>query len=179
MNGSCTPRDNRAVRFADSRPTNDFRELLDRDDIDAVIIATGERWHPAISIRAAQAGKDIYCEKPISLTIRQARTMAETVRRHNRVFQTGLQQRNSSEYLKAFEMVHAGRIGEVQAGLRLSQWCEPVSESSGRAASRGAGLGYVAWTVSLASLTTIDITRAARRKTWSPGAATEPSVPVG
>lgn len=93
---------------------NDFRELLDRDDIDAVIVATGERWHPAICVRAAKAGKDIYCEKPISLTIRQARTMVETVRRHNRVFQTGLQQRNSPEYLKAFEMVHAGRIGEVK-----------------------------------------------------------------
>ena len=109
--------------YADRQPSgpfrgfkaySDFRELLDRDDIDAVIIATGERWHPAISVRAAKAGKDIYCEKPISLTIRQARTMAETVRRHNRVFQTGLQQRNSPEYLKAFEMVHAGRIGEVK-----------------------------------------------------------------
>ena len=93
---------------------NDFRELLDRRDIDAVIVATGERWHPAISVLAAKAGKDIYCEKPISLTIRQARTMAETVRRHNRVFQTGLQQRNSPEYRKAMEIVHAGRIGAVK-----------------------------------------------------------------
>jgi len=92
----------------------DFRDLLDRNDIDAVAIVAGERWHPAMTVRAAQAGKDIYCEKPISLTIRQARTMAESVRRHNRVFQTGLQQRNSAEYRKAFEMVHAGRIGEVK-----------------------------------------------------------------
>ena len=93
---------------------NDFRKLLGRDDIDAVIVATGERWHPEITVRAARAGKDIYCEKPISLTVSQARTMAQVVRRHNRVFQTGLQQRNSPEYLKAFEMVHAGRIGEVK-----------------------------------------------------------------
>jgi hypothetical protein len=92
----------------------DFRELLARDDIDAVVIAAGERWHPAMTVRAAQAGKDIYCEKPISLTIRQARTMVETVRRHQRVFQTGLQQRNSPCYRQAFEMVHAGRIGEVK-----------------------------------------------------------------
>ncbi len=92
----------------------DFRELLGRPDIDAVIIATGERWHPAMSVLAAQAGKDIYCEKPISLTIRQARTMVESVRRHQRVFQTGLQQRNSLEYRKAMQMVHAGRIGEVK-----------------------------------------------------------------
>lgn len=93
---------------------NDFRDLLARDDIDAVIVATGERWHPAITVLAAEAGKDIYCEKPISLTIRQARTMTDAVRRHNRVFQTGLQQRNSPEYRKAFEMVHAGLIGEVK-----------------------------------------------------------------
>jgi predicted dehydrogenase len=84
-------------RFRGFKAYSDFRELLARDDIDAVIIATGERWHPAISVRAAKAGKDIYCEKPISLTIRQARTMVDTVRRHHRVFQTGLQQRNSPE----------------------------------------------------------------------------------
>ncbi len=92
----------------------DFRDLLARQDIDAVVIATGERWHPAIGVLAAQAGKDIYCEKPISLTIRQARTLATVVRRHNRVFQTGLQQRNCPEYRTAFEMVHAGRIGRVK-----------------------------------------------------------------
>ena len=101
-------------QFDGFKTYNDFRDLLARDDIDAVLIATGERWHPAITVLAAQAGKDIYCEKPISLTIRQARTMAETVRRHNRVFQTGLQQRNSPEYRKAFEMVQAGLIGDVK-----------------------------------------------------------------
>jgi hypothetical protein len=93
---------------------SDFRELLARDDIDAVLVATGERWHPTITVLAAQAGKDIYCEKPISLTVRQARTMAQSVRRHNRVFQTGLQQRNSPEYRKAMELLHAGRIGDVK-----------------------------------------------------------------
>jgi hypothetical protein len=93
---------------------NDFREVLERDDIDAVVITTGERWHPAMTVRAAKAGKDIYCEKPISLTIRQARTMVQAVRRHQCVFQTGLQQRNSAEYMKAAELIHAGRIGEVK-----------------------------------------------------------------
>ncbi len=118
------------------RAYSDFRELLARDDIDAVIVATGERWHPAISVLAAQAGKDIYCEKPVSLTIRQARTMVETVRRHNRVFQTGLQQRNSPEYRQAMQMVHAGRIGEVKLAYvstsGVSQYenlpAEPVPE---------------------------------------------------
>jgi hypothetical protein len=92
----------------------DFRDLLGREDIDAVVISTGERWHPAITVLAAKAGKDIYCEKPISLTIRQSRTMVDVVRRHQRVFQTGLQQRNSPSFMKAAEMVHAGRIGEVK-----------------------------------------------------------------
>ncbi len=101
-------------QFHGFKAYTDFRDILARDDIDAVIVVTGERWHPAISVLAAQAGKDIYCEKPISLTIRQARTMAQTVRRHNRVFQTGLQQRNNPEYRKAFEMVRAGRIGKVK-----------------------------------------------------------------
>jgi Oxidoreductase family, NAD-binding Rossmann fold/Oxidoreductase family, C-terminal alpha/beta domain len=104
---------------------NDFRDLLARDDIDAVIIAPGERWHPAITVRAAAAGKDIYCEKPISLTIRQARTMAETVRRHNCVFQTGFQQRNSPEYRKAFEMVHAGLIGNVKLAYVTASGVSP------------------------------------------------------
>ncbi|OHB77484.1 MAG: hypothetical protein A2W31_12125 [Planctomycetes bacterium RBG_16_64_10] len=100
--------------FRGFKAYNDFRDLLARADIDAVVIATGERWHPAISVQAAAAGKDIYCEKPISLTIRQARTMVDTVRRHQRVFQTGLQQRNSPEYRQAFDMVHAGQIGTVK-----------------------------------------------------------------
>jgi predicted dehydrogenase len=101
-------------RYDGFRDYNDFRELLARDDIDAVVVATGDRWHPEICVRAAQAGKDIYCEKPISLTIQQARTMVETVRRHQCVFQTGLQQRNSAEYVKAVELIRAGRIGRVK-----------------------------------------------------------------
>lgn len=111
--------------FHGFRAYADFRELLACHDIDAVVIATGERWHPAISVLAAQAGKDIYCEKPISLTIRQARTMVESVRRHQRVFQTGLQQRNSPDYRTAFAMVHAGRIGDVKLAYVSSSGVSP------------------------------------------------------
>ncbi|MBM4050708.1 MAG: Gfo/Idh/MocA family oxidoreductase, partial [Planctomycetes bacterium] len=68
---------------------NDFRELLARDDIDAVAISTPDHWHAIISIEAAKSGKDIYCEKPLSLTIREARAMVNAVRRYGRVFQTG------------------------------------------------------------------------------------------
>ena len=93
---------------------NDFRELLARDDIDGVVITTGERWHPVLTVMAASAGKDIYCEKPISLTIREARVMVDVVRRYDCVFQTGLQQRSEPQFRKAIELVHQGRLGPLK-----------------------------------------------------------------
>jgi predicted dehydrogenase len=93
---------------------NDFREVVVRPDIDGVIIAVPDHWHALIAINAAIAGKDIYCEKPMALTIRQARAMVEAVRRYGRVFQNGSQQRSSSEFRKACELVRNGRIGEVK-----------------------------------------------------------------
>lgn len=92
---------------------NDFRELLDRKDIDAVNIGTPDHWHAIIAIRAAQAGKDIHCQKPLSLTIRQGRAMVNAVRRYNRVFQTGSQQRSASNFRYACELVRSGRIGKL------------------------------------------------------------------
>jgi predicted dehydrogenase len=96
------------------RAYNDLRELLARDDIDAVVIATGDRWHALATSLAAKAGKDIYCEKPISLTIREARAMVDVVRRYGRVFQAGLQQRSAPEFIKASQLVRRGAIGKVQ-----------------------------------------------------------------
>ena len=93
---------------------NDLRELLARDDIDAVVIATGDRWHALATVLAAKAGKDVYCEKPVSLTIREARAMVEAIRRYGRVFQGGLQQRSSPEFIKASSLVQSGAIGKVQ-----------------------------------------------------------------
>lgn len=94
----------------------DFRELLARDDVDVVFIGTPDHWHALPAIEAARAGKDIYCEKPMSLTIREARAMVSAVRAYGRVFQTGSQQR--SEYGGCFrfacEMVRSGRIGELK-----------------------------------------------------------------
>jgi len=92
---------------------NDFRELLTRDDIDAVVIATPDHWHAIISIEAMKAGKDVYCEKPLSLTIREAQVMRDTARRYGRVFQTGSQQRSSGEFRQACELVRNGRIGKL------------------------------------------------------------------
>src|SRR5207302_5827547 len=93
----------------------DFRELLARDDIDAVVIATPDHWHAIPVIEACKAGKDIYCEKPLSLTIHEAKVMIDAVRKHNRVFQTGSQQRTEFDgrFRKACEYVRSGRIGKI------------------------------------------------------------------
>ncbi|MFG0251576.1 MAG: Gfo/Idh/MocA family protein, partial [Phycisphaerales bacterium JB038] len=92
---------------------NDYRDLLARDDIDAVIQATPDHWHGLIVTAAAKAGKDIYGEKPLSLTIAQGRVMSDNVRRYQRVFQTGSQQRSSWQFRHACELVRNGRIGTV------------------------------------------------------------------
>ena len=118
---------------------NDFRDLLARDDIDAVVIAVPDHWHAVISIEAAKAGKDIYCEKPLSLTIREARAMVNAVRRYGRVFQTGSMQRSMGQFRYACELVRNGRIGKltrINIGLpnngksSWEQWLptEPVPE---------------------------------------------------
>lgn len=92
----------------------DFRELLARKDIDAVVIATPDHWHAYIAIAACHAGKDIYCEKPLSLTIREAREMVKAVRKAKRVFQTGSMQRSMKEFTKACELVRNGCLGRIR-----------------------------------------------------------------
>jgi predicted dehydrogenase len=105
---------NRKYGNTDCATYNDFRELLARKDIDAVLIATGDRWHPLVSIAAAKAGKDIYCEKPISVTIEEALAMRAAVRRYGTVFQMGAQQRSSSIFRFACELVRNGYLGELK-----------------------------------------------------------------
>jgi predicted dehydrogenase len=92
----------------------DFRELLARKDIDAVVIATPDHWHAAMAVRACQAGKDVYCEKPLSLTIPEGRAMVKATRDNKRVFQTGSMQRSWKEFRQAVELVRNGYIGEVK-----------------------------------------------------------------
>ena len=91
-----------------------FRHLLSRDDIDAVVIATPDHWHAIIAICAARKGKDIYCEKPISQAVAEAREMVNVVRRYGRVFQTGSMQRSDSRFRFTCELVRNGYIGEVK-----------------------------------------------------------------
>src|ERR1041384_6132523 len=91
----------------------EFQELLARQDIDAVVIATPDHWHAYIVVAACNAGKDIYCEKPLSLTIHEARVMVNAVRKNDRVFQTGSMQRSSKEFRKACALVRKGRLGKI------------------------------------------------------------------
>ena len=93
---------------------NDFREILARPDIDVVTIVVPDHWHALMTVLAAQAGKDIYCEKPLSLCIRHGRAMVEAVRKHQRVLQTGTHYRSSPAARLACELVRNGRIGKLQ-----------------------------------------------------------------
>lgn len=92
---------------------NEYERVLERDDIDAVLIAAPDHWHAILAIAACRAGKDVYCEKPLSLTVREAWEMVRAARRYGRVFQVGSQQRSSGEFRKACSLVRAGRIGRV------------------------------------------------------------------
>jgi len=91
----------------------DFRELLDRKDIDAVLIATGDRWHSPASILAAKAGKDVYSEKPCGITIGACQQLADTINAEKRVFQAGTQRRSVPNFQKAVELVHSGKLGKL------------------------------------------------------------------
>jgi len=91
----------------------DFRELLDRSDIDAVMISTPDHWHVPMAIAAAKAGKDICCEKPLTLSIASGRALSDTVRRYNRVFRTDSEFRSHACFQRACELVLNGRIGKV------------------------------------------------------------------
>jgi predicted dehydrogenase len=91
----------------------DFRELLDRKDIDAVLIATGDRWHAPASIMAANAGKDVYSEKPCGLTIANCQQLAETMKQTGRVFQAGTQRRSVPNFQEAVQLAKRGMLGKV------------------------------------------------------------------
>ena len=88
-------------------------EVLERRDIDAILIATGDRWHAVLSTLAARAGKDIYCEKPISLTIGEGRAMAETIKRYGTVWQCGTQRKSIPGYRFVVDVVRGGKIGKL------------------------------------------------------------------
>lgn len=109
-----------ANQSVDVKTYKDYREILDRKDINAVVIATPDHWHALMAIDACKAGKDIYMEKPITFTIKESLKVAEAVRRNNIIFATGSQQRSDSKFQHAVNMVHReaqgfGKLTKVNA----------------------------------------------------------------
>ena len=104
---------NKHYGSGDCAAYNDFRKLLGRDDIDAVTVCTPDHWHGLISIAAAKANKDIYCEKPLVNTIAEGRAVYDAVKRHGRVLQTGSHERSNDSVRFACELVRNGRIGKL------------------------------------------------------------------
>jgi len=97
--------------------TVDFREILARKDVDAVCIATPDHWHAIPLIEACKAGKDVYCEKPLTLTIAEAKLCIDAARKHGRIVQTGSQQRSNvfGNFREAVEIIRSGRVGKIRS----------------------------------------------------------------
>lgn len=137
-----------AGSFAGVDAYEDYRELLARNDIDAVLIAVPDHWHALPVVEAAKAGKDIYGEKPLSLTVREGRIMSDAVRRNGRVFQTGSQQRSDRRFRHACELVRNGYIGDlhsVRCGLPTGT--PDYSKQAGRTSPEPvpSGFNYDVW----------------------------------
>jgi hypothetical protein len=131
----------------------DLRDLLARDDIDAVLIATGPNWHATASVLAAKAGKDVYCEKPCTKNIAHSLALADTFRRTGRVFQAGTQRRNLPHFAFACELARSGKLGKLQrvhaqpAGMTTSSsgWASPEPEPPKEKVDWDLYLGPAAW----------------------------------
>lgn len=114
-----TPRYENAMKVVQNlsgKPTEgyqDFRKVLDRQDIDAILSPTPDHWHPLMVILGCQAGKDVYVEKPVSPTVAEGRAMVEAGRRYGRVVQVGTQQRSMTIFQDAMKLIHAGKLGQV------------------------------------------------------------------
>jgi len=150
----------RAKKMVDSRYGNsdcklyiDFRELLAREDIDAVLIATGPNWHVTASIAAARAGKDVYCEKPCTKNIAQSLALAEVYQRTGRVFQGGMQRRDLPHFQYAVDLAHTGKLGKLTevhaqpAGMRtyMSGWLPAQEQPPREEVDWDMYLGPAAW----------------------------------
>ncbi len=121
----------------------DFRDLLAQKNIDAVLIATGNRWHGLASIYAAQAGKDVYSEKPVTLTLREGRTLVDTCRRYGTIYQAGTQRRSTESYMFARDMIRQGKIGKVHT-VEMQVWDGPAIPHA-KAEPVPAGWNYDLW----------------------------------
>ena len=147
-------------KMADARYNNtdcatyrDMHELLARSEIDAVLIATGPNWHATASIQAANAGKDIYCEKPCTKNIAQSVALAEVMRRTGRVFQAGTQRRSLPNFMYAIDLARFGKLGRLTAvhahpgglGTAMSGWLPAEDEPPREQVDWDLYLGPAAW----------------------------------
>jgi predicted dehydrogenase len=121
---------------AEPKTYSDYRKLLDSKDIDAVVVTVPDHWHALITIHACGAGKDVYCEKPLTLVIDEGKAMIAAARKNKRVVQTGSQQRSAKEFRTACELVRNGALGKlhtVKVGLPKPNWVDrakqPVPDS--------------------------------------------------
>jgi predicted dehydrogenase len=126
---------------------SDFRKVLDAKNIDAVIVTVPDHWHALMTVMACNAGKDVFCEKPLSLTISEGRKMVEAARKNSRVVQTGSMQRSAREFRQACELVRNGALGkvkEVKVGLPGPNW---IDRAKGPAPDSPppAGLDFNTW----------------------------------
>jgi len=121
---SVKARVDKQYRSKDCKMYRDMREFLPaRPDIDAVLIATGDRWHAMASINAMKAGKDVYTEKPSSMTIAEGQAVVETAKRYGRIYQTGTQRVSEPNHVFAIEMARTGRLGEIHtAYAHIAPW---------------------------------------------------------
>ncbi len=131
----------------------DFRELLDRNDIDAVLIATGPNWHTTMAVHAAKAGKDMYCEKPCTKNIAQSLALADIIKRTARIFQAGTQRRNLPNFAFACYLARSGKLGKLNkvyahpGGMQAvtSGWLPAQPEPSKDVVDWDRYLGPAAW----------------------------------
>jgi predicted dehydrogenase len=110
------------------RMVEDFRDMVSARDIDAVVISTPDHWHAIPAVAAVRAGKDVYLQKPASLTVAEGRTLSEAVRRSGRILQIGSQQRSMPQFRRACELVRNGRIGRLQT-IRIGLPVDPAGEA--------------------------------------------------
>src|SRR6266576_4712443 len=108
----------------------DFRAVLDRKDVDAVLIATPDHWHALPTVLACQAGKDVYVEKPLAKTIAEGRAMYEASRKHNRIAQMGSQWRSCKHILEAADFIHSAKLGKISLvhGWTYLDWLASIGK---------------------------------------------------